>query len=899
MQKADNKQMSWIVKSWWRGRFALTPVICGALLVSAAVAALAQVAGSPTVGQAAQQLGISPSQASQLESQISHGGLSGAQLQQACAAVAAKHLSSSDVQSMGASLGLSADQVAQLQQCAQGSAAAGGSASAASTGAAAGAVQKPATLTGPSPQQQASLIENRFHQLETPYKLLAGPRTTSLVQFGYSLFSSPVSTFAPVANVPVSSDYTLGPGDGLNVLLWGRVNRTLNLEVQRDGTVLMPEIGPIGVAGLTFEQAKKLIESRAGQITGVQVDVTMGQIRTIEVFVVGKVNHPGLYLVSALSHVSNALVAAGGVSKVGSLRNIELRRGNRIAEVIDVYSLLLHGDTSADIHLEPRDVIFVPAIGPVVGVVGDVKNPAIYELKGRQSLATVLRMAGGVSAFGYGQRIQVERIQNHERRVALDIGLRQAGAWRFPIKDGDLIKVFTVLPRRQDIVRLSGNVNRPGSYQWYPGMRVADLIREGQGVGDRTFFDYALLRRVEGPERKVHFIPVKLGDALRDVPAADIVLERDDTLTIYSDNELEEVPTVTVSGAVRRPGTYPLTDGMTVSDLVYEAGGLKENAYRKQAEVARTELINGARAGFSYIAVNLGEALMRGPEDLPLSRGDVLVVQQASNWHQPWVVNVGGEVLRPGPYVIKEGERLASVMERAGALRSDAYLPATVFIRRSVQQIEQQRLNESRARLREEAARLTLMPPEPGQQATSASALAMIQQVLASTESQQAVGRIVLHLSTLTALAHSANNLVLENGDRIVVPRRPASVNVLGQVYNPTALVYQPGLTVRDYLEKAGGPTEGADEDHIFVIAANGSVLTDEGIRNSKKNALFPLLPVVSGGLMETTLGPGDTVYVPEKLLYISGLQYATSVTQIIANSVMAIAMFGILGSQL
>lgn len=888
------------IAGWLRGWMVWPLIVCCALLLSAA-AALAQgmSLNSATVAQAAQQLGISPAQAQQLQSQVSQNGLSGDQLQQACATVAAKHLGPAEIQSMGSSLGLSADQVGQLQQCAEGNAGAVGAGPGAAANPLAGANQNPAPSAAMTPYTRPSLIENRFHQLETPYKLLAGPRTTTLSQFGYSLFSSPVSTFAPVADVPISGDYVLGPGDGLNVLLWGRLNQTLNLMVQRDGTVLMPEIGPIGVAGMTFEQAKRLIESRADQITGVQVAVTMGQIRTIEVFVVGKVNHPGLYMISALSHVSNALGAAGGVSKVGSLRNIELRRDGRTVEVMDLYSVLMHGDTSADVRLEPRDVVFVPVIGAVAGVVGDVKNPAIYELKGPQNLSGVLRMAGGVSAFGYGQRIQVERIQDHARRVAIDLDLAQASARNVRIADGDLIKVFTVLPSERNLVRLSGNVNRPGSYQWYPGMQVADLIREGQGVADHTYFDYALLRRVDGPERKTHFLPVNLGDALRDAAAANLVLQRDDALTIYNESELQETPTITVRGEVRRPGTYPLTDAMRVSDLIYEAGGLKSDAYRKHAEIARTQLVDGARAGFSYLSVDLRGALDGGADDLTLIRGDELFVQQASNWHKPWEVRIEGEVARPGPYVIHEGERLAAVLELAGGLRADAYLPATVFVRQSVQKIEQQRLNESRLRLQEESARLALMPPQPGQgqNANNAAALAMMQQVLASTESQQAVGRIVLHLSNLRMLSETVDNIILENRDRIVIPRIPASVNVLGQVYNPTAIVYQPDLTVRDYLEKAGGPSEGADKDHIFVITANGSVLTDEGIKNSRKNALFPLLPAIGGGLMGTRLGPGDTVYVPEQLVYVSGLQYATDITQIIANSAMALAVFGILGT--
>lgn len=872
--------------------------VCAALSTFATTVSAQGLAPNPaTVAQAAQQLGVSPSQAQQIQSQISQNGLSGDQLQQACATAAAKHLGPAEIQSMGASLGLSAGQIGQLQQCAQGAAGAAGTGSGAPAGGAAQNPAPPAAAAAGNP----SLIENRFHQLATPYKLLAGPRTTTLSQFGYSLFSSPVSTFAPVADVPIGGDYVLGPGDGLNVLIWGRMNRTFNLQVQRDGTVLMPEIGPIGVAGLTFDEAKQLLESRADQITGVHVAVTMGQIRTIEVFVVGKVNHPGLYLVSALAHVSNALVAAGGVSKVGSLRNVQLRRGGRTFEVIDIYNLLLHGDTSADVRLEPRDVIFVPVIGPIVGIVGDVKNPAIYELKGRQSLSGALRMAGGVSAFGYGQRIQVERIQDHARRVAIDLDLADPRARSLGIADGDLIKIFTVLPGTQNLVRLSGNVSRPGPYQWYPGMMVADLIREGQGVAGHTYFGYALLRRVAGPTRKIHFMPINLGDALRGDARANIVLRPDDTLTIYSENELRETPTVTVRGEVRKPGVYPLTDAMRVSDLIYEAGGLKTDAYRQRAELARTQLVNGARAGFSYLAVDLRGALNGSVDDLPLTRGDELFVQQASNWHQPWEVRIEGEVARPGPYVVRDGERLASLFQRAGGLRADTYLPAVVFVRQSVRSVEQERLNESRARLKEEIARLALMPASAGQgqNGNSAAALAMMQQVLAGAESQQAVGRIVLRLSTLQDLNGSPDDIVLENRDRIVIPRIPASVNVLGQVYSPTAIVYQRSLTVRDYLQKAGGPTEDADKDRIFVITADGSVLTDEGIKNSRRNALFPLLPAIGGGLMNARLGPGDTIYVPEQLVYVSGLQYATDITQIIANSAMSLAVIGILGTGL
>ena len=852
-------------------------------------------AGITAAAQAAGIGNLSPAQLDQIKGMMAQGGPSPEQMRQLCAAIAEKHVSPADLESVGSSLGLSSEQISQLKNCIQG----GPIVSGGPTG---GAITKQA---GPLPQPAAvgglSSIEASFRGSSSSTQQVLGPSPSNLRQFGYALFSSPVSTFAPVGNVPVGPDYILGPGDGLNVLLWGRINRTVQLSVERDGAVLMPETGPIQVAGLTFEQAKKLIESRAGQITGVQVDVTMGALRTIQVFVIGKVSQPGLYTVSALSHVSNALVAAGGISKIGSLRRIELRRGNRIIRTMDLYDMLLHGSTASDLELNQGDVLFVPVIGPVVGVVGDVKDPAIYELKGDESLKSVLAMAGGVGPFGYSERVQVERIDNHERRIALDIDFARISAAHFRILDGDLIKVFTVLPQQQEVVTLKGNVNRPGVYQWRSGMRVADLLRRGEGVTDNTFFGYALIRRVEGSDRRVRFLPVDLGKALADPEwsNSDMTLQPRDVLTIYNEHELGDLPKVAVSGAVRKAGSYPLTEGMRVSDLIYEAGGLKDNAYFPQAELARTEIING-RAVYIYQDVDLKQALSDVADGDPaLKRGDMLFIQQASNWHAPWTVQVEGEVMRPGPYVIMEGERLASLLKQCGGLRADAYLPAAVFVRESVKTLEQERLDESRRRLESAVAQLALMPAQLGASDTNKASLEMAQRLLADTKGQQAVGRIVIRLTSLGDLPGSHDDLVLQDGDRFAVPKLPAAVAVLGQVYNPGAIIYEPGRTVGSYLAKAGGPSEWADKDHILLIRANGEVLTEEGIRNSGENRFFPLLPVISGGLMETRLEPGDTVYVPEKLIYVSGLKYATDIAQIVANSAMSLAVVGILGSTL
>lgn len=844
-------------------------------------------------GQLVQQLGIPAQEIQQLREQSTAGGVGGFESQRLCANIAAKHISPNEAQSIGHALGLSDDDVTRLVDCARLS-------YGPSNRLGRGAGQNPAVPAGPS------LIEKQFHAADTPYKLLAAPDLNLLKQFGYDLFSTRTQDLSTFDNAPVTADYLVGPGDELNVLLWGRINRTLRLTVQRDGTVLMPQVGPLPVAGLNFEQARKLIASQVGQIEGVQIDVTMGRLRTMEVFVIGQVAAPGLHPVSALATVSDALTAARGVRKQGSLRRIELHRGGRPLADIDLYAMLQRGDTSSDLRLQPRDVIFVPAIGPVVGVAGDVKNPAIYELRGPESLASVIRMAGGVGAFGFAQRVQVERVQNHRALIALDVDLDSPRASAFAIHDGDLVKVFTVLPEQHNVVKLNGNVNRPGAYQWRAGMRVADLIREGQGVRDDTFFDYALLQRRAGPASKPEFLRIDLDKALSaEDSASDSSLEPGDAVTIYSVGELNEIPTVSVAGEVRKPGVYPLTDGMRVRDLIYEAGGLKRNAYLTHAQLART-ISNGSSARYIKQDLSLDDTLAGAPGgNIALEPGDALFIAEVANWHSPWMVQVKGEALRPGPYVIHEGERLSMVLEECGGLRSDGYIPALILLRKSTRKLQKENLKRMDAQLQAELTRAALMPSENSQEQGQANlqqkaeALTMLKGMLTQSAQNQAIGRVVLDIPSFDGLPSSRADIPLENGDRIIIPRRPSWVNVMGQVYGATAVAYDPALTVREYIDRAGGLTKDADKDQIFVVKANGSVISAASFDDTGRNHIFPFLPLISGGLMAARLEPGDTVYVPASLLFVNPLRRTLDITQIIANSAQAVAFAALLGSQL
>jgi protein involved in polysaccharide export with SLBB domain len=395
--------------------------------------------------------------------------------------------------------------------------------------------------------------------------------------------------------------------------------------------------------------------------------------------------------------------------------------------------------------------------------------------------------------------------------------------------------------------------------------------------------------------------PLNLGEALSSLLSADNMLLRpEDTLVVYSQNELSQVPTVSIRGEVRNPGSYPLTAGMSVRELIYGSGGLLDNASRDRAELTRTEIANGAMAKFIHMDLDLRKILNTDQgQDLPLKPGDELYVQQASNWHPPWHVTLEGQVMRPGPYPIHDGERLAAVLEECGGFRPQAYPRAAIFIRRSVQQMQAQQLAQARTRLQQDIARVALMPKQTQGQDTGLESLQALKTILSQADSQQAVGRVVIHITSINTLERSQDNVVLENEDRLVIPTQPAAVQVLGQVYNPNAILYQPALNVQDYLQKAGGATDGGDPEHIYVVKSDGSVLTDVGVRETGKNRLFPLLPSISGGLLASKLEPGDTIYVPEKLIYVSKLQTTKDVTQIIANSATGLAVLGILATTL
>jgi len=412
-----------------------------------------------------------------------------------------------------------------------------------------------------------------------------------LQQFGYDLFTRAPTTFAPVTDVPVGPDYVIGPGDTLNILLWGGIQEAHQIEVDRNGAIALPRLGVVQVWGLTLDQIQRLLQQRFGEFyPDFRMAVTLGKLRTILVYVVGEVRQPGTYTVSSLSTIINALFASGGPTKSGSLRHIQLLRAGRQIHSLDLYHFLIQGDKSQDKALQSGDTILVPLIGSVAGVAGNAKRPAIYEIESGTTLGQLLELAGDVTTVGYLQRVQVERAVANERKVVMDIDLTQqrrkaatATLWQTHVVDGDLVRVFAINTVLSNSVILDGHVLRPGRYELKPRMRLRDLLPTYEALLPEPYLDYAEIIRYAPPDLRPMVVPFNLGALLAGDPAQNMGLQPLDNVRIYPRTQFAAPPTVTIDGEVRQPGTYPFLGAMRVKDLVAQAGWVTKVAYMERA----------------------------------------------------------------------------------------------------------------------------------------------------------------------------------------------------------------------------------------------------------------------------------------------------------------------------
>jgi protein involved in polysaccharide export with SLBB domain len=719
-----------------------------------------------------------------------------------------------------------------------------------------------------------------------------GPQ--SLKPFGYDLFAGMPSTFAPATDVPVPAEYVLGPGDTLQVQLIGNTKGRYALVVGRDGRINFPDLGPIPVSGLRFEELRATLKQRVEeQMIGTQVSVSMGELRSIRVFVLGDAETPGSYTVSGLSTITNALFVSGGVKKIGSLRNVQLKRAGRTVLTLDLYDLLIHGDTSKDARLLPGDVIFVPPVGAMVGLAGEVRRPAIYELKNETTAAELVQLGGGLLPEADPVIATLERVNAQRQRVTLDVNLSAAGR-ELVLQSGDTLRVPTIRPTLEQSVVINGHVHRPGEYQFTPGMHLADVIRTLDDLQPNADQNYILVRR-ETEDRRIRVFSADLEAALSNpASAANFELAPRDQIFVFDresgrDRIIEPLlreltlqsridePTqeVSIAGKIKIPGKYPLEPGMRVSDLLRAGGSLDEAAYGGQAELTRyTVGADGARRA-ELIEIDLRRALDGDPTaNLALRPFDYLVIKEVPLWAAQEEVEIRGEVRFPGRYPIHRGETLRSVMQRAGGLTDLAFPEGAIFTREELKERERKQIDTLATRMESDLAQASLMSAQEAGRDASQS-LAVGRSLLATLRETKPVGRLVIDLPRASAAKPGSDqDIVLKDGDRLIVPRVVQEVTVIGEVQSTTSHLYSRNLTRDDYIAMSGGLTPRADDDHVYVVRADGSVVT-------RGTTWF------SGGV---EMRPGDTIVAPLDTERMRPLPFWTAVTTIIYNLSIAAA---------
>jgi len=818
--------------------------------------------------------------------------------------------------------------------------------------------------------------------------------------FGEQIFRRGPGSFSPPSNVPVSADYVIGPDDSVIVMLWGRINERHTLTVQRDGSIYFPQIGTLQVAGLTFRELQELVTQKAESIVGVNASVSMGALRSISVFVVGSVSQPGVYTVSAFDTLLNALIYAGGPdvaypSLRGSMRKIELKRQGRTVTTFDIYDLIRKGDNSRDMRLEAGDIIFVPPPGPVVTVEGDVRVPAIYELKGERDLDAVLELAGGLKPSAFGEQIQVQRYFENRERIVLDTSLDELQKRKAPflVNDGDSIRVFPVAREDTNAVFVFGNVVRPGRYAFAEGMRVNDILKSVDDLQPETCLDYALVRRYLSAGTLRTLVPFNLARALGRPGSADnLPLQPGDEVYVFDTWEFRDVPTVAVDGEVRNPGTIQLeegmrikdallaagnvttdastgtgelvrvsdrknyttvyfnvgralegdrehnlllqnrdllvvhsiwseveqkevhidgevlnpgtfqyTEGMTVKDLVFKAGNLLRSAYLSEAEISSIVIDeNRQESSMERRVVDLGKALDGDPlHNVRLTPDDRLVVKRVPGWREEQFAVIEGEVLFPGRYVLKKGERLSSLIERAGGYTGEAYLRGAIFTRDSVRRFQQRNLESMIQRLERDLIQ------QSSEEIARALSKESIQARTAQAEQQrlfieslkelEATGRMQIQLAHLRLLKGSNYDIVLEPGDRLQIPIERNVLHVTGAVMSPGSYVFTSDMEVDNYIELAGGFTRYADEDNMYIMKVDGSARKVDSSTLSW-NHFKSRWEVTAFGEPVDELEPGDTIIVPEDFQRVAWLREVKDITQVLmqmaVTAAVAIEMF-------
>ena len=801
-------------------------------------------------------------------------------------------------------------------------------------------------------QDELSLMMQQLLMLQSEIN----PEDEELERFGQSLFQREVSTFAPTDDMQIPDDYRLGVGDELVIQLFGKDNENLTLPVGRDGSVQFPRLGPISVAGLAFDQAQQVIKQTvAEQMIGVNAVVTLGRLRAINVFIAGEVEVPGAYSVSALATVSQAIYQAGGVTDIGSLRNIQVKRAGELVGTFDVYDLLLEGDGSGDVRLRSGDVVFVPTFDRLITVEGEIKRPMKYEVMPNDTIASAIAMAGGFKSTAFkGKGVLVQRGPQQDQPTAHNIDLASQQQLAKTFNDGDVLRIMPVGEGLTNAVTISGAVVRPGAYGWTEGMRISDLMSDvRRDLLPNTDLGYALLVHEINDRLDIQVEQFDLASAiLQPGTEADPLVSPRDHVLVFEDNYIaslnelariqleqeeqnkeekkrnkeqltslvsekstlnsaqdqglliagassyidsedelspnirsellrpvlerlrnqaragEDIKIVSISGAVKFPGEYPLPVNYQVADLIAAAGGLKDSAYLPKAEFRRLTQQQDGSNSVAYTQLDLVEVLQNGGPSL--SSRDHLTVHETVDWHPSDQIVVKGEVMFPGTYLIQRGETLSDIIERAGGLTSKAFAEGAEFTRKTIAEIENQRAKDFAESVRRDFASSMLT-----EEKVTAN-YREIELIARSLENFEGKGRLLVNLRDAINGDTSADIPVMD-GDVLSIPQQSNTVTVVGEVRRQGTHSFQDNLMLEDYLGLSAGITARADDGAIYIVRADGSVR-------------FPETSWTRFTSSSERLAPGDTIVVPVDSQHKESISLWRDITQIIYQGAVSIA---------
>jgi polysaccharide export outer membrane protein len=741
-------------------------------------------------------------------------------------------------------------------------------------------------------QRRASTSDQRIDLFPpdpiTDFQRLARVSTGTLLPiFGRDLFQHAPSTFAPADQIPVTADYVVGPGDEILLRLWGPETLNSQLTVDTAGSIYIPKVGAIHVAGLRFDQLQKDISTQVNQIyRNYKISVSLGHLRSIQVYVVGEARRPGAYTISSLSTVLNALFASGGPNVQGSLRHIQVRRAGVTLPDFDLYDLVLHGDQSKDVRLQGGDTIFIPPVGQLAALAGSVRHPAIYELKDRTTVEDLLNLAGGFSSIGVPTELRLERIEGDRTRQAMIIALNATGRDTI-LHDGDVLYTEHITDAYQKSVTIRGNLANPGRFAWHEGMRLSDIIPDRKSLLTNDYW------------REINSlgVPVPLFQPLnppnpqgQETPAAPGAPGGAATSTQgYADaggNGAASSRTGAVSLAV------PLATSVPGEDIRPD---IKNRIQIPAPEIdwsyAVIERLDPITLKSTLVPFNLGRLVENHDpsQNLLLQPGDIVTILSQNDISVPTdertkYVRLEGEFASAGVYSVAPGETLEELVQRAGGFTPKAYLYGSSFTRESARAFQQQRLDEYISSLSADMERSAAV-----RAASSVSGIldpnSLNEQrgLVAQLRTMRATGRVVLEFKPDTTGTASVPSIPLENGDVFRVPSRPNTVSVLGAVYGQNVYLYDSNRRLRDYITLAGGPNRVADRKHAFVIRADGSIFSRDHAQGT-----------FSHHFDSAIINPGDSVVVPEKLIKPSSIRTLLDYSQILSSFGLAAAAINV-----